>query len=249
MLWRSEDCLMTSLIRRENASSFRFSCENVSDLIDFRANLLFFFFVFLDFRFFCFLRPLFHISMTEYIITLFGRGSVGKSAILIQYVKGYFEKEYDPTIEDDYSKAINFKGRTIQLKLYDTAGEEELRSYRAGYIRKSHGFILIYALNDRASLEETEKLFNDISQEKKDPIILLCGNKSDLKEEREITREEGEELAQYMKGEYMETSAKTRENIDELFNKITEMIDKKVNPGEKNTTAKREERRKFCLLL
>lgn len=187
--------------------------------------------------------------MTDYSITLFGRGSVGKSAILIQYVRGYFVENYDPTIEDNYQKTINFKDKTIQLKMYDTAGEESLRSYSANYIRNSNGFIIVFALNDMASFEEVEELYNEINLVNPNSVILLCGNKSDLKDDREVTREEAEELARSMKAEYIETSAKTCENIDELFIKITEMISKTQSKDDPIKPVIINDKRRFCLLL
>lgn len=187
-------------------------------------------------------------------IVVFGSGAVGKSAMTIQYINGTFVADYDPTIEETYTKTTQIDKRTYSVEVLDTAGEEEFLSMRLPYIRKGDAFILIYSIDNRISYDEIEHFHSDILRNKgrMDVPIVLCGNKSDLEEKREVTKIEGEVLAHKMKCPFFETSAKTNTNIKEAFEEAVREIIRK-SPKEEPVTKEEPKEPSFwarlCLLF
>ena len=157
--------------------------------------------------------------MVDYKIVVFGSGSVGKSCIVVQYVQGQFVTVYDPTIEDSYFKRIAIGKQEMQLEILDTAGQEDFAALRTCYMRQSQGFILVYSIDDRSSFEEIETIYQDIirTKDKTSFSCIICGNKSDLEDRRVVTVAEGEDLAEKLHCHFIETSALSNSNIDELF--------------------------------
>eukprot|EP01098_Paradermamoeba_levis_P014367 TRINITY_DN6830_c0_g1_i2.p1 TRINITY_DN6830_c0_g1~~TRINITY_DN6830_c0_g1_i2.p1 ORF type:complete len:175 (-),score=36.41 TRINITY_DN6830_c0_g1_i2:93-617(-) len=154
-------------------------------------------------------------------LVILGGGSVGKSALTVQCVANHFVEQYDPTIEDSYRRQAEVDDEVVMLEILDTAGQEEFSCLRDQYYRHGRGFIVAYSITDRGSFEEVVAIRSRILRTKdaeKVPMILV-GNKRDLEEEglRVVPRAEGEELAKSFGCPFLETSAKTRENVDETF--------------------------------
>ncbi|CAF1421223.1 unnamed protein product [Adineta steineri] len=159
-----------------------------------------------------------------YKIIVLGSGGVGKSAVTIQFVKSFFFSDYDPTIEDSYVKQCLIDNQIAQLEILDSAGQEEFKPMREQYIRVGEGFLLVFSLTDRHSLEECYKLHRDILRIKdSDNVpILLVGNKLDI---RQIDVDiQARNAATAMHIPYIETSARTRYNIDEIFVELVRLI-------------------------
>merc|ERR1711983_648850 len=92
-----------------------------------------------------------------YKIVVVGGGGVGKSAITIQFIQSYFVTDYDPTIEDSYTKQCVIDDSVAKLDILDTAGQEEFSAMREQYMRSGEGFLLVFSLADRTSFEEIYK--------------------------------------------------------------------------------------------
>jgi len=164
--------------------------------------------------------------LREYKLVVVGGGSVGKSCLTIQYIQSHFVDEYDPTIEDSYRKQSVIDDEVALLDVLDTAGQEEYSAMREQYMRTGEGFLLVYSITSRQSFEEIQQFQQQILRVKdKDyfPIIIV-GNKCDLEHEREVTTAEGEALAQSMSCKFIETSAKTRKNVENAFFDIVREI-------------------------
>ncbi|KAJ1982831.1 RAS1 protein [Dimargaris cristalligena] len=162
----------------------------------------------------------------EYKLVVVGGGGVGKSALTIQFIQSHFVDEYDPTIEDSYRKQCVIDEEVAMLDVLDTAGQEEYSAMREQYMRTGEGFLLVYSITSRNSFEEIATFQQQILRVKdKDyfPIIVI-GNKCDLEAERQVPAQEGKELAQSFKCEFMETSAKMRINVDEAFYSLVREI-------------------------
>uniref|UniRef100_A0A3Q3VZ69 Uncharacterized protein n=1 Tax=Mola mola TaxID=94237 RepID=A0A3Q3VZ69_MOLML len=144
--------------------------------------------------------------MREYKVVVLGSGGVGKSALTVQFVTGTFIEKYDPTIEDFYRKEIEVDSSPSVLEILDTAGTEQFASMRDLYIRNGQGFILVYSLVNQQNTAFV-------------PVVLV-GNKVDLEEEREVSPSEGQALAEDWGCPFMETSAKSKTMVDELFAEI-----------------------------
>ena len=157
--------------------------------------------------------------MKEYKLVVVGGGGVGKSALTIQLVQSHFVDEYDPTIEDSYRKPCTIDGEQVLLDVLDTAGQEEYSAMREQYMRTGEGFLLVYLINLRDSLEELQQFYEQIQRVKDlDTVpVLVVGNKCDLEIERQVSYEEGLELAKLFGCAFLETSAKQRINVEEAF--------------------------------
>ncbi|KAF4542767.1 Ras GTPAse [Lasiodiplodia theobromae] len=150
-------------------------------------------------------------SQREYHIVVLGSA---------QFVQNVWIESYDPTIEDSYRKAIDVDGRSVVLEILDTAGTEQFTAMRELYMKTGQGFLLVFSITSMTSLHELAELRDQIIRIKDDervPIVLV-GNKSDLEEDRAVTRARAFAVSQaWGNCPYYETSARRRANVDEVF--------------------------------
>eukprot|EP01118_Nematostelium_gracile_P011048 TRINITY_DN3886_c0_g1_i2.p3 TRINITY_DN3886_c0_g1~~TRINITY_DN3886_c0_g1_i2.p3 ORF type:complete len:132 (+),score=42.87 TRINITY_DN3886_c0_g1_i2:531-926(+) len=109
----------------------------------------------------------------------------------------------------------------------DTAGQEEYSALRDQYMKTGEGFVLVYSVTSRSSFETVTKLRTSIirmKQEAQDFPIVLVGNKKDLAHERVVSTEEGKQMADKFKIPFMETSAKSNENVADAFHQLVREI-------------------------
>jgi GTPase KRas protein len=146
--------------------------------------------------------------------------------LTIQLIQSHFVDEYDPTIEDSYRKQCVIDDEVALLDVLDTAGQEEYSAMREQYMRTGEGFLLVYSITSRQSFEEITTFQQQILRVKdKDyfPMVVV-GNKCDLEGDREVSRSEGEALARSFNCTFLETSAKSRINVDKAFYDIVREI-------------------------
>ncbi|KAI9795652.1 MAG: Ras GTPase [Piccolia ochrophora] len=131
-----------------------------------------------------------------------------------------------PPLEDSYRKQCVIDEEVALLDVLDTAGQEEYSAMREQYMRTGEGFLLVYSITSRQSFEEIMTFQQQILRVKdKDyfPIIVV-GNKCDLESERQVAKQEGESLARSFGCKFIETSAKSRINVDNSFYDIVREI-------------------------
>lgn len=130
-----------------------------------------------------------------------------------------------------YVKQDQVDGKFFHLEVQDTAGQEQFALLREDYIQHAHGFLIVYAVagnNAQKSMKNIETYFNDIKRFHGENIpIIIAANKIDLR--REIKTEVGEEIVNKLKENhksmaYIETSAKTKQNVPEAFKKLCELV-------------------------
>ncbi|CAD6626302.1 BJ4_G0042300.mRNA.1.CDS.1 [Saccharomyces cerevisiae] len=157
--------------------------------------------------------------MRDYKLVVLGAGGVGKSCLTVQFVQGVYLDTYDPTIEDSYRKTIEIDNKVFDLEILDTAGIAQFTAMRELYIKSGMGFLLVYSVTDRQSLEELMELREQVLRIKDSdrvPMVLI-GNKADLINERVISVEEGIEVSsKWGRVPFYETSALLRSNVDEV---------------------------------
>ncbi|XP_067370256.1 GTP-binding protein Di-Ras1a isoform X3 [Channa argus] len=159
----------------------------------------------------------------DYRVVVFGAGGVGKSSLVLRFVKGTFRDTYIPTVEDTYRQVISCDKSVCTLQITDTTGSHQFPAMQRLSISKGHAFILVYSITSRQSLEELKPIYQQIlaikSSVESIPIMLV-GNKSDEMAQREVEPKEGEAQATTWKCAFMETSAKTNTNVKELFQEL-----------------------------
>ena len=174
----------------------------------------------------------------EYIfkIILIGNSGVGKSSILQRYIQKVFQESFASTIGVDFfMKTINIGDKSIKLQLWDTAGTEKFRSITTGYYRGADAAFVVFDLSSKSSfknLNEWIESYYKYSNPDVEKNVILIGNKSDLFDKREVTKEEIEKFIKDNNINYFETSAKDGKNIDECFTFIAEkLMNQNANKG------------------
>ena len=154
-------------------------------------------------------------------VTLIGDASAGKSSILMKYIDDVFQEDYVCTIGVDFKiKTMQVQGKRVKLQIWDTAGQERFKPITSCYFRGSNGCLVIYDIAYRPSFESVNtwvKDFRENNNTESTKNIVIVGNKLDRASERQVTREEAEDLASRLECEYIEVSAKTGQQLPELF--------------------------------
>ncbi|XP_005180309.1 ras-related protein Ral-a isoform X2 [Musca domestica] len=152
-------------------------------------------------------------------VIMVGSGGVGKSALTLQFMYDEFVEDYEPTKADSYRKKVVLDGEEVQIDILDTAGQEDYAAIRDNYFRSGEGFLCVFSITDDESFQATQEFREQILRVKNDESIpfLLVGNKCDLNGIRRVPLAECQQRAQQWQVPYVETSAKTRENVDKVF--------------------------------
>ncbi|KFZ58276.1 DIRA2 protein, partial [Chordeiles acutipennis] len=193
----------------------------------------------------------------DYRVVVFGAGGVGKSSLVLRFVKGTFRESYIPTIEDTYRQVISCDKSICTLQITDTTGSHQFPAMQRLSISKGHAFILVYSITSRQSLEELKPIYEQICQIKGDVEsipIMLVGNKNDENQNREVESSEGEAMAKKWKCAFMETSAKVNHNVKELFQELLNLEKRRTVSlqidGKKSKQQKRKEKLKGkCVVM
>ena len=167
----------------------------------------------------------------KYIII--GDAAVGKSNLLLRYTQGHFKSEYQLTIGVEFgAKNLNIREKNYRIQIWDTAGQENFRSITRAYYKNSVCALVVYDITNRDSFANVSTWIEDCkNQSPKTIYMILVGNKSDLEDKRQVSQEEGQELAEKYGLEFYETSAKTGSNVDEVFFKSADEIAHKIDQG------------------
>ena len=156
------------------------------------------------------------VSVSRHKIIFVGDAGVGKTTIISRIMDNPFSEVYEPSIGVDFmSKSIKYRGQNIKLQIWDTAGQEKYKGLIPSYVRNSSIVFLVYDISVRSSFDNVPKWISFIRSIENTTLVLV-GNKIDL-EKREVTKEEGEALAQKEGISFYETSAKSGDGIKNMF--------------------------------
>lgn len=157
-------------------------------------------------------------------LIMVGHESVGKTSLTHRFVEGKFETDYKPTIGVNFmSKTIKLAGQGTQITytISDMGGQEQFARVRRSYYRGAHASFIIFDLTSRTSFEAVKNWYQEtIDYAGRSTAIIIIGNKADLINQRVIETEEAVELVRNLNCTYVETSAKTGENVVAAFNLI-----------------------------
>jgi len=153
-------------------------------------------------------------------VCLFGAAGVGKTSLLIRYVKDYFNPDLKQTIGSNFLiKDVELEETNVRLLVWDIGGQEKFAKLRTIYFKGSNGALGVYDLTDIQSLLKLPGWVSSIKKSVKKSIpMLILGNKCDL--ERQVEKSEAEDLSNRLNCEYLETSAKTGDNVEKAFELI-----------------------------
>ena len=167
--------------------------------------------------------------LLKYIII--GDQAVGKSNLLLRYTQGEFKNEYQTTIGVEFgAKNANINNKLYRIQIWDTAGQEQFRSITRAYYKNSVCALAVYDISNKDSFNNVSSWIDDCkNQSPKTIYMILVGNKVDLEDKREVSTEEGQELADKYGIEFYESSAKTGKNVEEIFLNSANEIDKRIN--------------------
>ncbi|CAD8134898.1 unnamed protein product [Paramecium octaurelia] len=170
----------------------------------------------------------YHYSVKFIIV---GNSGVGKSCLLHQFIEGQFKNSMDSTIGVEFGqKLINYKDRVIKINIWDTAGQESFRSITRAYYRGSIACLLVYDVTKKKSFHHLINWLNEVKQDSSAEIMIV-GNKID-QWGREVSQVEGQQLAQQTGCLYLETSARTGENVILAFETLVQRIYTKIQNKE-----------------
>jgi small GTP-binding protein len=165
-------------------------------------------------------------------VIIIGPGAVGKTSILHRFVENKFSFRYKMTIGADFlSKVILRNGDTIKLQIWDIGGQDRYKFLRQNFFDGANGALIVFDLSRWHTFEELENWLSDLREYANEEIpFAIIGNKVDLidKKDEIYERESAEVFAKKENTFYVETSAKTGENVEEVFSNLTNKMIKKV---------------------
>ena len=162
-------------------------------------------------------------------VVLVGDSGVGKTNIMSKYLKNQFREDSKATVGVEFgSKQFSVEGHQIKAQIWDTAGQERYKAITSAYYKGAKGAFIVYDITRKNTFETVNKWVSDITAaaDKKITLILI-GNKNDLEDQRQVTKEVGEEKAKELGLAFMETSACSGENLDKAFQMMINEIYKK----------------------
>ena len=166
----------------------------------------------------------------RYRLVVLGAGSVGKSSIISRFLKGSFTESYKATVEDLHCRDYDVNGSLIRVDILDTAGNLEFPAMRRLSISTAHAFLLVFALDNRASFLEVQALWEQIKEQRSNYQELPCvvvGNKADLQDSGEqlVPREDSLTwvTGQGLQSSFLEVSAKEDQSIVVIFQRLLEL--------------------------
>ncbi|CAG7826130.1 unnamed protein product [Allacma fusca] len=166
-----------------------------------------------------------------YKILLIGDMTVGKTGLLTRFTENPKDvTDHLPTIGIDFKvRTVELDGKRIKIQLWDTAGSERFRTLTKSFYRGSHGLIIVYDITNKSSFEHITSwltIFKENSQSDVPVPTMLVGNKMDMEDRRVVNKARGELLAIKHGLRFMETSARSGENVESAFLQVAVDIKK-----------------------
>ena len=185
-------------------------------------------------------------STFDYLIKILtiGESGVGKTCLISRYNRNEFSENHLSTIAIDFKmKTVKIKDNRVKIQIWDTAGQERFSTLTNGFFKGSDGIIVTYSITDQKSFENVNKWMSQIQQRAPSDVkVILVGNKTDMENTRVVSYEEGERLADKYNIRFLETSAKTGKNVNEVFENLAADIIEKFG-GKRAETINSEQSR------
>ncbi|XP_028331627.1 ras-related protein Rab-5C-like [Gouania willdenowi] len=165
-------------------------------------------------------------EICQFKLVMVGESAVGKTSLVLRYVREQFQESYQSTIGAAFFRQTVFlDDSTVQLNVWDTAGEERYHSVTPLYYRGAQAAIVVYDITNEDTFHRAKTWVKELQREASPNILIaLAGNKADIANKRDIDRQEAQAYADENSLLFMETSAKTAMNVHEIFMAIAEKL-------------------------
>ena len=174
-------------------------------------------------------------------VLLLGDSTVGKTCFLMRFTENTFQEIHMSTIGLDYrfKKMPVDEGKEATVQIWDTAGQDRFRAITKNYYKGAHGIILIYDVTNQKTFENVRNWVTQIRENASEKaIIYIVGNKIDDKQNKVVTKEDGEKMAKEFDLKFFEASAKEDINIAPTFEALVKDIYKVNGNSEEGTNGK-----------
>ena len=164
----------------------------------------------------------------QFKLVLLGESSVGKSSLVLRFVKGQFHEFQESTIGAAFlTQTVQIDDTTVKFEIWDTAGQERYHSLAPMYYRGAQAAIVVYDITNKESFQKAQTWVKELQRQASPNIVIaLAGNKIDLANKRVVTFEEAKAYADECSLLFMETSAKTAANVMDIFTSIAKKLPK-----------------------
>uniref|UniRef100_A0A6C0C582 Uncharacterized protein n=1 Tax=viral metagenome TaxID=1070528 RepID=A0A6C0C582_9ZZZZ len=158
-------------------------------------------------------------------VVMLGDTSVGKSCLTSRFLRDvYFEFEESTIGAAFSSKIINYKGKEVKLEIWDTAGQERYRALAPMYYRNAKAAVVVYDITQYNSFIGAKSWIEELQDKREDCLIILVGNKFDLNDRRTVDIDTVKDYASDKNLIHLESSAKTGNNVEDIFITICKEI-------------------------
>lgn len=174
-------------------------------------------------------------KICQFKLVLLGESAVGKSSLVLRFVKGQFHDYQESTIGAAFlTQTVCLDDITVKFEIWDTAGQERYHSLAPMYYRGAQAAIVVYDLTNKDSFNRAKAWVKELQRQASPNIVIaLAGNKTDLSNKRAVETAEADNYATENGLLFMETSAKTAMNVSEIFMAIANKLPK----GEQNSNS------------
>ncbi|XXG78716.1 hypothetical protein AAC387_Pa08g2603 [Persea americana] len=164
----------------------------------------------------------------EYLfkIVLIGDSAVGKSNLLSRYARNEFNANSKATIGVEFqTQSVDINGKEVKAQIWDTAGQERFRAVTSAYYRGALGALVVYDISRRSTFDSARRWLEELTTHCDTTVVrMLVGNKCDLENIREVSVDEGKQLAEEEGLCFMETSALDATNVKTAFEIVIKEI-------------------------
>lgn len=158
-------------------------------------------------------------------VCMAGEGGVGKTSLIIRFCQNRFTEEYKPTLGADFAvKKVEVGDSEVTLQIWDLSGQERFEIMRKYYFKGASAGVLVFDVTRPETFLLINRWIEAFYKHSGGGFLVLVGNKMDLEDKRLVPPQAGEMITKWLNIPYFETSAKTGENVFDVFTFVAEKL-------------------------